>query len=241
MTSKRLAFLIPPGNPNTEGEIIDLKHLDYSLHFTRMVAHGVTGSLDGQEARNRAQIEHLDENIELLKLVKPSVIAMAHTASSYTLGTQGERELVDRLERKFAIPFITAFASVVAALKAIGVRRVALGTPYSLQTTLMSKALLEANGLEVVNFGHLPGVLNIYDETLARAKALAHQVHCAQADCIFLSGVGMPTLQVIESLESELKIPVISSIAATFWNALNVAGLKTKIPSYGSLLARRYG
>ena len=90
----RLGFLIPPGNPNTEGEVIKMARPEFSLHFTRMVAHGETGSLDGQDERNQTQIDHLPENIELLKLVKPAVIAMAHTASSYTLGKEGELSLI---------------------------------------------------------------------------------------------------------------------------------------------------
>ena len=79
----RLGFLIPPGNPNTEGEVIKMTRPEFSVHFTRMVAFGETGSLLGQDERNQSQIDHLDENLELMKLVKPSVVAMAHTANSY--------------------------------------------------------------------------------------------------------------------------------------------------------------
>ena len=86
----RLGFLIPPGNPTTEPEVIRLTPPGVSVHFTRMVAHGVTGSLDGQEERNRTQIAHLDENVALLSMVNPSVIVLAHTATSYTLGRAGE-------------------------------------------------------------------------------------------------------------------------------------------------------
>lgn len=67
----RIGFLIPPGNPTTEPEMISLTPSGVSVHFTRMVAHGVTGSLDGQEERNLTQIAHLDENIALLSMVKP--------------------------------------------------------------------------------------------------------------------------------------------------------------------------
>jgi len=41
----RLGFLIPPGNPNTEGEVNNMATPEFSIHFTRMVAHGETGSL----------------------------------------------------------------------------------------------------------------------------------------------------------------------------------------------------
>src|SRR6202171_2689517 len=91
-----------------------------SVHFTRMVAQGgvgrEAGSHHGQEERNRSQIAHLSENVALLAMVAPKVIVLAHTATSYTLGKEGEAELVARMQRETGIPFITAFGSVLAAL-----------------------------------------------------------------------------------------------------------------------------
>ena len=112
-----------------------------SVHFTRMVAHGEPGSLQGQDERNRTQIAHIGENAALLAMVKPNVIMLAHTATSYTLGRKAEVELVQRLQEQCGCAVATAFGSVVAALNALGVKRVALGTPYSEETTLKGKAL----------------------------------------------------------------------------------------------------
>lgn len=236
----RLGFLIPPGNPNTEGEVIQMARPEFSVHFTRMVAFGETGSLLGQDERNQSQIDHLDENLELMKLVKPSVVAMAHTANSYSLGKDGEAKLVDRLQKKFDLPFITAFGSVVTALRQIGVSNIAFGTPYSEQNTLRCKNLLEEYGFNIVSFGNLPGVKNIYDETLERAAQLMRQVDAAGAEAIFISGVGMPTINALENSEKILGKPIISSIAATMWNSLRIAGAPSPILGYGSLLAGKY-
>src|SRR5262249_41005633 len=82
-SSVRLGFLIPPGNPTVEPEIIAMAPKSVSVHFSRMVAHGPTGTLDGQEERNRTQIAHIGESAELLAMVKPNVIMLAHTATSY--------------------------------------------------------------------------------------------------------------------------------------------------------------
>jgi maleate isomerase len=237
---KRLGFLIPPGNPNTEGEIIKMSGSDYSVHFTRMVAFGETGSLSGQDERNQSQIDHLDENLALMSLVKPSVVAMAHTANSYTLGKAGEAGLVERLEKQFQLPFITAFGSVVTALRKIGVTNIAFGTPYSEQNTLRCKRLLEDYGFKVVSFGNLPGVNNIYDETSQRAGQLMVQVDSSGADAIFVSGVGMPTIEAIEQAEKNLGKPIVSSIAATMWNSLRIAGIPSNIQGYGSLLSGKF-
>lgn len=234
----RLGFLIPPGSPTTETEIIRLTPAGVSVHFTRMVAgRTVPGSLDGQEERNLSHITHLDENIELLSAVKPSVIVMAHTATSYTLGKAAEEQLVQRIEAETGIRFTTAFASVVAALRYLGVKRVAVGTPYSESTTLQCRLNLEAHGFEVVGCANLQGVKNIYDETAERAYQLAREVDTRDAQAVFLSGVGMPTIDTLQTLEQDIGKPAISSTSALMWNALRMAGVSTSIPGYGRLLS----
>lgn len=232
----RIGFLVPPGNPTVEPEMASIVPEGVTLHFTRMHASGETGSPTGQDERNRQQIESLDDATALLAMVHPAVIVLAHTATSYTLGRAGEAALVQRIEAAHRLRFVTAFAGVLAALAHLGVRRVALGTPYALETTLQGGAHLEAHGIEVVNFGVLPGVVNIYDETLERARELGHQVDHPDAEAIFLSGVGMPTLPAVATLERELNKPVVSAAAAMMWHALRTAGHRAPIPGHGRLL-----
>ncbi|MBV9815100.1 MAG: Asp/Glu racemase, partial [Alphaproteobacteria bacterium] len=165
-----------------------------------------------------------------------NVIVVAHTATSYYLGRQGEADLLGRLQKSTGTRVTTAFASVVRALERLKVQRVALGTPYSPETTLQGKALLEAHGLEVVNFANLQGVTNIYEETAERAYGLARLVDREDAEAVFLSGTGMPTLPVLELLEQDLGKPVISSASAMMWQALRLAGVRQLIPGYGRLL-----
>ncbi len=235
----RIGFLVPPGNPTVEVEMIALAPPRVSVHFTRMVAHGAAGSHQGQEERNRSQIAHLAENVALIAMVAPKVIVLAHTATSYTLGKDGEAELVARMERQSGIRFITAFGAVLAALAHLGVTRVALGTPYDADSTAKGKAALEAHGIEVVSVGRLENVKNIYDETAERAHGLARRVDVPRAQAVFLSGVGMPTLATLESMERDLGKPVVSAAAAMMWHALRVAGVSEPIAGFGGLLAQK--
>ena len=232
----RLGFLLPPGNPTVEPEMIALAPEGVSVHFHRMTVRGATGSLDGQDDRNRMMIENIVGSIELLAMVNPDVIVLAHTATSYSLGRQGEADLLARLEKSAGRRVITAFGSVLLALERLNVRRLALGTPYAAETTLQGKAHLAAHGLEVVNFANLQGVTNIYDETAERAYGLARLVDREDAEAVFLSGTGMPTLPVLELLEQDLGKPVISSASAMMWHAMRLAGVRQPVSGYGRLL-----
>src|SRR2546426_1645110 len=236
----RIGFLVPPGNPTVEVEMIAvsaaMRPPEVSVHFTRMVAHGPVGTHQGQEERNRTQIAHLSENVAVLAMVAPKVIVLAHTATSYTLGKDGEAALIERMEAQSGIRFITAFGSVLAALAHLGVKRVALGTPYDADSTAKGKSALEARGIEVVSVGRLENVKNIYEETAERAHGLALRIDVPQAQAVFLSGVGMPTLATLEKMERDLGKPVVSAAAAMMWNALRVAGVTEPISGYGRLL-----
>jgi maleate isomerase len=232
----RLGFLVPPGNPTTEPEVFRLAPPGVTVHFHRMfLAGGEPGSHQGQEERNRQQAAHMEESARLLAMVQPAVIVMAHTATSYTLGREGEAALVSKIEGATGIPFITAFGSVVAALGHLQVKRVALATPYAREWTLRGKSHLEAHGIEVASWGHLEDVSNIYDETPERAYSLARKVDVPEAQALFLSGVGMPTVEVLARLERDLGKPVISSCSAMVWNALRVASVKQKVIGFGKL------
>ena len=235
----RLGFLVPPGNPTVETEMIALAPEGVSLHFHRMVAHGTPGSLEGQSERNRSMVENIDNGIELLAMVKPDVIVIAHTATSYHLGRRGEADLLDRLETSTGRRVVTAFGSVVRALERLNAHKLALGTPYSPDVTLQGKAHLEEHGFEVVKFANLKGVENLYDTTAEHAYALARSVDTRDAEAVFLSGTGMPTLTVLEVLEQDLGKPVLSSASAMMWHALRLAGVGQTIAGYGRLLALR--
>ena len=235
----RLGFLVPPGNPTVEAEMMALAPAGVSLHFHRMVARGTPGALDGQEERNRSMVASLDDCVEMLAMVKPDVIVIAHTATSYHLGREREASLLARLTEASGVRVVTAFGSVIAALERLGVRRVALGTPYSAETTAQGRAHLEAHGFAVVRSQNLPGVNNIYDETAERAYGLARLVDRPEAEAVFLSGTGMPTLSVLEMLEADLGKPVLSSNLAMMWHGLRLSGVRQPIPGYGRLLMLR--
>jgi maleate isomerase len=233
----RLGFLVPPGNPTVEPEMMLLAPKGVSLHFARLFVTGETGSLTGQAERNRMMIDHIDETVALLAMVRPDVIALAHTASSYSLGRAGEAGLVARLQEATGVRFITAFGSVLAALERLGAKKIAFGTPYAEDVTLQGRDHLQAHGLDVVNVGRLAGVTNIYAETAERAYRLGRQVDHPDAEAVFLSGTGMPTVRAIAALEADLGKPVISASSAMMWHALQTAGIRQHVPGFGCLLS----
>jgi len=236
----RLGFLLPPGNPTIELEMMAMAapgNLEgVSLHFHRMNAGGVPGALHGQEERNREMLASLPAAVTTLAQVKPDIVVIAHTATSYDLGREAEHALLAQLAKAGGTRVTTAFASVAAALERLGVKRVAVGTPYSAETTQKGKAHLEAHGFTVVSHDNLKHAGNIYDTTAEQAYRLARSVDAPEAEAVFLSGTGMPTVSVLEMLERDLQKPVISSNSAMMWLALRACGVNQPVTGYGRLL-----
>ncbi len=231
----RIGFLIPPGTPTVEREMVELAPMGVSCHFNRMVAHGAVGTLRTLLSRAASHIEHIDETVEMLASVKPDVIVLAHTATSYFLGRQKEEELIDRLQQKTGIPFITAFSSVKAACEALAVRSIGVGTAYDEALSEKSREILESHGFKVASMMRLPDVKSIFEETEERVYHLGLQANCPEAQGIFISGVGLPTLSVLQALETDLGKPVISSAGSMMWHALRRAGIRARIAGYGRL------
>ncbi len=137
------------------------------------------------------------------------------------------------------IPYISALRSAVAAFSELGVRRIAIGTAYDQALTLRGKAIVEEYGLEVVNAECLPDVKSIFDEPPRRVYSLGRSADRPEAEALFFSGMGLPTLSVLAALETDLGKPVLSSASALMWNALRVSGIGTPVAGYGRLLEDR--
>src|SRR5262245_24552330 len=106
--AKRIGFLIPSANPTVEVEMPQLAPEGVTVHFQRMVARGPVGTLANLQARAKSHLERMDETVEMIACVNPDVIVLAHTATSYFLGKEGEAELARKVERDTGIPFISA-------------------------------------------------------------------------------------------------------------------------------------
>jgi maleate isomerase len=127
-----------------------------------------------------------------------------------------------------------------AALAALGLKRIALVTPYPVDVTLEMQANLQAAGYEttaVATFGQSDDftVARISDDSILQA---VEQIG-ARDDCegVFVSCTSLRALQVIPQAEVVLGKPVISSNQALAWHMMRLSGLKTGLTNTGRLFA----
>ena len=235
----RIGVLVPPGNPTVEPELYRMAPSGVSVHFARLDSSSsasAPGAHGGMEDRTQAYVDSLPAVAPVLGAVNPAIVALAFTAASYSNGFAREAALADRIASLTGSPALTAAQAILAALEHLGVKRLALGTPYPESISAMGRAYWEAAGLTVAGYARLSGVTNIYDESEERAYRLARQADVPDADALLLSGTGLPTIGVLELLERDLGKPVVSSNQALLWRALRMAGVREPVPGFGRLL-----
>ena len=235
----RIGVLVPPGNPTVEPEMYRMAPAGVSIHFARFDPGDdmrEPGGAEGLEERTRAMLTGLAAPARALAAVKPAVVVLAHTGVSYVNGFANEQALIDRLASLAGSTAVTAARSIQLALEHLGVKKLALGTPYPEAMSALGKAYWQAAGFKVVGYRRLEGVSNIYAESEERAYRLAREADAADAEAVLVSGTGLPTVGMLDQLEQELGKPAITSMQASLWQALRLAGLRQPITGFGRLL-----
>jgi maleate isomerase len=212
-----------------------------SIHTAR-VPFGWRGErqptpLGFEAVRTFAEPPYIDEAAELLASAPVNVIAFAFTSTSYLHGPEGDVALRERLERRtHGIPVLIACASAVIALRALGVRKLAVINPPWFTTELdhLGAEYFGRQGFEVVHAAavQLPdGQLNvhpvqIYDWVRAHAPSVA--------EAVFIGGNGFRAVAAVDALEAEGERPVITANQVLLWHALRLAGVEVPVVHYRS-------
>jgi maleate isomerase len=204
----------------------------FTVHTARLRLKSVT--LEGL-AEMESKIEE-----EAVKLADADVDVIGYGCTSGSLfrGLGHDKMLEGRIERVTGKPAVATAGAVVSALKALGVRRVSVATPYIDEINDLERKFLQANGFDIVDLRglQLTDNLKIGRIDSGTIYQLISKLKCEGADGIFISCTNLPTINIIRELEDKFKKPVISSNTATLWAMLKKLNKPVKIKGYGKLL-----
>jgi arylmalonate decarboxylase len=135
-------------------------------------------------------------------------------------------------------PATTAAPAFVDALNTLGVKRIALGQPWSKTMEKPMVAFMQAHGFEVV---HSETVGIVSGVELGRlqpdaAYDLGLKTDRREAEAIVMPGGNWASLPIVERLENELGKPVLVNNAVSIWAGLRLLKRTDSIAGYGRLL-----
>jgi maleate isomerase len=243
----RLGLLVPHGDVGPESELHALAPDGVSLHAARvpfgvMRTGGAMVPTIGPEAVQAfTDPPHVDDAAELLAAAPLHAIGFAFTSSSDVCGAAADEDLRKRLEgRTRGTPVAITGLSALLALRALGVARLALIDPpwFSPDLNAMGAEYFRSQGLAVVH--HAPAGL----PSDQRAVHPGHLYEWArahvppEAEAVFIGGNGFRAIGVIQALEEDLGVPVLTANQVLCWHLLRLAGTRAPVVGYGRLFAQ---
>ncbi len=227
-TSQRGVGVVAPFDFALDRELWRWVPDNVSLYLTRMpffptpVTISMANSLSERSTVRRATYDLLTP--------EPDVVAYACASGSFVNGMLGERLLVRTMVDAGAPAARTTSGAMIEALNLLGIRSLAIATPYIDEVTDRLVAYLAEHGVRTVASNGLGLLGHIWRVSYQDVVDIVRQVDTPDAQALYISCTNLPTYDVIAPLERALGKPVITANQVTMWSALRAMGLECTGP-----------
>lgn len=167
-------------------------------------------------------------------------IGYACTSGATMIGEEQVGALINKIHPNAQVS--NPISACKAALRALGLKRIALITPYAPQVTVEMQSNLSAAGFQVntvASFNQSDDftVARITSDSILNAvlKAGANE----RCDGVFVSCTSLRALSVIAIAESKLNKPVIASNQVLAWHLMRLAGHTSNVDGCGQLFEKQ--
>lgn len=209
-----------------------------SIHVTRVPSSAKMDASLAQSARHviMAESTGLDEAAKTFSLIDAGSVAYACTAASFTRGVGYDTDIISRIEAGSGATATTTSTAAVAALRALGITKLAVAAPYEDEVCERLRRFMFDSGFDVVSLKNL-GLrgMDIGEVSDDGVHALGMGAMVQEADGLFLSCTGLRTIEVLQALENDLGRPVVSANQATMWHALRIGSVDATLDGLAQL------
>lgn len=237
--------LVVPGDCHVDDEFWRLAAPEAVPFVTRTIGarDDEMGGESIEEVTTIAEGPEIGEAARRLTDVAPVAAAYVDTSISFVRGIGGDTEIADRMRATLGCPSIVTSTAAAAALSVLGARTVAAISPYTDDLNERMRGYFRAHGFEMLPVHALrrtyPGgttsrELGAYpvDELIEDVRAAVGRL---QVGAVFIPCTAVRAVGAIEPLERLLGVPVVTSIQATLWAVLRLAGIPAGRPGAGRL------
>ena len=181
-----------------------------------------------------------EEAAKILKDLEVEAIVVGGTPPITKLGFEADKEVIRKVEALTGLPTSTAPTAEIEAMRFLGMKRIALVSPYVEELNRHLKSYLEYCGFEVPVIKGLGIVKNVdlskgTPEQTYRMCKEAFMEAKGKIDGVFFQCPRWPTVESIELFEKDLGIPMVTTASAIVWKGLSLLKVNQVQPGYGKL------
>ncbi len=218
------------------------------LEYYRLLPEGILITPVNLHVQNlvdgdfQAALDKLEEAVKILKYEDVQIIIIAATPPMIRRGFEADKEIVKKVEMLTGLPTSAGPTIEVEALRSLGLKRIALVSPFTEALNKHLKSYLEYWGFEVVVMKGLNITKNadLTKQPFHKSYALAKEAFLeakSDVDGIFIRCPRWPVVRNIAPLERDLGVPVVTTAQAFVWKALTMLNVREVQPGYGKLFA----
>ena len=237
----KFAAIVPSTNTAVEADFNHLLRIPgVTFHTGRMyIEHPVLDSDDAFE-RVLGQADRAFETaVRDVMTCEPDYLVMGMSAPTFWGGREGNAAFLERARSLCGLGVTTAAEACSAALDALGVRRIAVLTPYQPVMRRQIVRYFDESGFPVVRSVDLecPNATAIAAVTPDELRGVLREIDGPDVDAIVQAGTNLSMVRLAAEAEGWLSKPVIAINAALVWHAYRANGFDDRIYGCGSLLS----
>jgi len=201
---------------------------------------GMTSNIPHWSPENfEKAVDHIENDARYLKDRLVDFIIYAGVPVITTRGKGADRELIARLTKASGKPATTSIRAALDAMHHLGMKRVAIASPYpaALQGSVVS--FVKSDGIEVLHETSMDvPFLTLHAVPPYQIYQFARDVIAANpdADGLYIPCPQWQVAEIVDVLERDCGKPVVAGDPADFWAALKTLGIRDRIEGHGKLL-----
>ncbi len=180
----------------------------------------------------------LDVAVRDVMTAEPERLVMGMSAETFWGGVEGNRAFEQRIHHRTGLPVTTGASACRAALHTLGVRRIAVFSPYQPNADREVHRFFTEAGFDVAAVTGLrcTTAMDIARVDEARVRSVVEEIDGPGVEAIVQVGTNLSFVGIADRMEAESGRPVVAINAATLWHALREHGIEDRVVGAGSLL-----
>lgn len=238
---RKFAVLVPSTNTSVQPELDGMRPEGVTNHISRIRIPNLP--LAGDDDFRRL-VEHIAaaqlEAVDSAMTCEPDHVILGISVETFWGGLAASRTLMRELEARTRLGVTGGADACAAAFAALGVRRVAVLTPYFPVGDANVRRFFEDSGYTVVRIMGLKCaspvlIAHVHGDAL---RAAVEELDGDDVDAVIQVGTNLAMAKLAARMEAERGKPILAINACIYWRALRVNGIDDRAPGWGSLLER---